>query len=193
MRGWLVMAAVLVCVPAKAQTKAWNTNEIRQGGKLTGCELIFWHTGDDHGSGRPEPVMLKGEFDIIAPADPRRAAWVLQLSPNDATMVAGKLAFKLFTPIKAYFMLDDGSSSAGTEISSEQCELGGLCVLGQKNLVELMTNITLNTQIRVFYQRSRQSIDSEFVITMPSMDSEERKLITRFGDCVNTLLLNPHH
>ncbi len=188
----LAVLAIVFSLPAIAQTKAWDTNEIRQAGKLTGCELNFWHTGDDYGSGRPTPVVLKGEFDIIAPDDPRRAAWVLQLVPNDTTMLNGKLNFRMFTPIKGYFILNDGTSSAGIEIKSQQCDLGGLCVLGQKNLVELMSNIMLGNQIRVFYQRNTQSIDSEFVISLPAMGSADHNLIRAFGNCVTTLF-NPSH
>ena len=189
----LVVLACLVGpqqLSAQTELDSFTANEVRQDGKLIGCNVDFVHSGDDLSSGHPVFVVTKGAFGVFAPDDPRRAAWVLQLMPMDATMVNSKLKLALFTPVNAYIVTMDGFSSASKEATRQKCEEGGICLVGQAGLLNIMQDFMLGTQIKIFYKRNKAKMDSEIVLALPSMGSPEHRYTKLFGDCV-AALLNP--
>jgi len=169
-------------------TKAVEANDMRQAGKLIGCEFDFWQTLQDPFMSPVRMVVIKGSFTIAAPDEPTKALWVLQISPNDATVVAGKLAFERFTPILAYFVTEQGFSSAGRQIRANPCSTGGICVAGQAGLQDLFVGIILSRSIKAAYQRSADSLDTDFTISLPQIGTSDHRYIQQFGECVGSLL-----
>ena len=80
-------------------TKALEANETRQAGKLVACSLDFRQTLMDFVPVPSRPVTVKGSFSIVAPNDPKKPAWVIQVAPQEAIIQAGKLFYQAFTPL----------------------------------------------------------------------------------------------
>jgi hypothetical protein len=197
----LVLAGLMVplAVAQHAPSPTGGPNEVtisvkfteeRQGGKLTGCGLMFSQIVRDYADRDGGAVLIEGAVAIVQVKPQRWATW-LKVCPSDLRHGKdGKFQpGPAFKPAYAYATIG-GQSTVGKEHVADACpeEVGYCNGYTDVPLVGAMVQLPTTRRLTVAYQRHRPGIDVTTSIDLRPDDHSAEAPLDAYTDCNSSLL-----
>jgi hypothetical protein len=184
--GFLTGSALAGAPKGALGTQQITFNALRSGGVLVGCELDFDQTLLDSSQPSHPLVLIRGALGLVSS---HRLALdlILQVRTYDVSIAAGVPRPREFNPHMAYATIE-GVSTAGKESQVGKCREGNGFCAHITSLPLFLALTKMHNSFHVAYQRNRDTIDVDTLITLPRPGQTDWPAFSSFRACLEPVL-----
>jgi hypothetical protein len=166
-------------------TLSIDANEIRVGGELRGCNVVYVAAARDFTYRQGGAVVVSGSVQLWW-SPPHQLLWAIKVVPQDVVAERdGSLGRRTFTPSLAW-MQSPRFSTVGRMPQPFMCEGGGFCGAGSEGLAEFLEAVLIGS-FRLGIQRWPGAMDFIMQLDLGTAPNG-RGSADDFGRCMSELI-----